>query len=155
MKKDRILVGLLVFLFLAGATSLLSAAPFIEPLEGYPDRGADEWGGPAYATPLEVKAEVGDTMGRKDIKEIEITAKGLGVNCGYMVMIKNDKGEMRMAEGPMGDTFVSDWSGEGSFILHIDSKIIKDFKYLDIYSQPGCSAAAGNKTEKVASVELK
>lgn len=155
MKKDRILVGLLVFLFLAGATSLLSAAPFIEPLDSYPNVGEHAWEGVGYLTPLTVTAEVGDTMGRKDIKEIEITGKGLGVNCGYMVMIKNDKGEMRMAEGPMGDTFVSDWNGEGSFILHIDSKIIKDFKYLDIYSQPGCSAAAGNRTEKVASVELK
>lgn len=155
MNRRRILVGLLTVLFIIGATSLLFASPFMPGIESYPERGENSWEGIGYATLPEVKADIGEAVGMKGMKEIEITAKWLGYNCGYMVMLRNEKGDMRVAEGRFGNTFSSDWNGEGSYIFHIDSKMLNDFKYVDIYSEPGCKAAVGNRLEKVASIELK
>lgn len=155
MKMDKILIGLLSILFVAGTASLLFAAPFIVPLDSYPDRGENGWEGVGYETMPEVKADIGDAMGLRGTKEIEITAKGLGFDCGYMVMLRDKEGNIRLAEGTAGNTFETDWNGEGSYIFHLDSKMLDVWKHVDIYSQPGCSAAAGNMIEKVATLELK
>lgn len=155
MKMDKILIGLLSILFVAGTASLLFAAPFIVPLDSYPDRGENGWEGVGYATLPEVKADISDEAGFRGMKEIEVTATGLGYGCGYIVMLRDKEGNMRMAEGRHGNSFETDMSGEGSYIFHIDSKMLTDWKHVDIYSQPGCSAASGSTIEKVATLELK
>lgn len=151
MKRNRMLAGLLVLLFLIFATSLL----FASVPEYYQGRGQEGWEESGPAILPEAIADITDVMGKKGMKEIEITANGFGFNCGYMVMLRNGKGDMRLAEGRDGNSFVTDWNGEGSFVIHVDSKTLDEWRFVDIYSQPGCIAASGNRLEKVASLEIK
>lgn len=151
MKRNRMLAGLLVLLFLISAASLLFAAV----PEYYQGRGQEGWEEAGPAILPEVIAEMTDAMGKKGMKEIEITTTGFGVNCGYIVMLRNKEGDLRIAKGVDGNTFVSDWFGEGSFIFRVDSDTLKEWKYVDIYSSPECTAASGKMLEKAASLELK
>lgn len=151
MKREMIFAGLLVLLFLAATSSLLFAAV----PEYYQDRGQEGWEESGPAILPEAIAEITDAVGKKGVREIEITTKGLGFNCGYIVMLRSKDGHTKVAEGPDGNTFVTDWHGEGSYIFRADSKMLDDFRFIDIYTQPGCKAAAGNRLEKVASIEIK
>lgn len=152
MKTKKIIMGLLSVLLVTGTAGLLLAAAITSPPDFYQERGEHGWLGTGPAILPEATAHIKD-MG--SIQEVTVTAKGFGYNCEYMVSLRNANGDMRMIEGKSGDVFATDWNGEGSYIFRIDSKMLNDWKYIDIYREPGCSASTDNKMEKVAALEIK